>query len=41
MAEVAELAASLRDVGGSQGDVEGALDALRRERRFTVDAAYA
>ena len=41
MAEVPELAASLRDVGGSQGDVERALDFLRREHRFTVDAAYA
>jgi hypothetical protein len=41
MGEVTGLAASLRDVGRSQGDVEHALDALRRERRFTVDATYA
>lgn len=41
MADASRLAASLRDVGASGGDVDRALAGLRRERRFTVDAAYA
>lgn len=41
MAEASELAAGLRDVGASQSDVEQTLAELRRQRRFTVDAAYA
>lgn len=41
MADASRLAASLRDVGASEGDVDRALAGLRRERRFTVDAAYA
>jgi hypothetical protein len=41
MADAPELAAALRDVGPSRSDVEEALATLRRQRRFTVDAAYA